>query len=318
MPQRLTSFPGPVDSARQIFQIVREMSFDALEDAALRRPRITVVSATAADARQAALDIFGPEARVSIVAIGDDEALPELAELVLVDEVAWRTRSRADARMLVFSRHEPVERVWQTLFSREDDLELSLGRQYPQLRKAAAQYVVNTTSRVNAQFAVVSNVPALVPVVGGLLAAGADTVILTKNQLMMIYKLAAIYGRDTSNRLAIYREMVPVVGAGLFWRTVARDLAAMLPFAAGAVPKVLIAFTGTFVAGMAAQVYYDEGRRPSKARLDDFRQWALRELRQSPALLRSVPVIGNATARWRGDGDVIDVAYTTDASSGMP
>ena len=309
-------FLGPVDSARQIFQIVREMSFDELEEVALRRPRIAVVAATAADARQAALDIFGPEARTSIVASGDDEPLPEPAELILVDDAAWRARSHADARVLVFSRSEPVERVWQAMFEREQDLELSLGRLYPRLRRAAAQYVVNTTSRVNGQFAVVSNVPALVPVVGGLLAAGADTIILTKNQLMMIYKLAAIYGRDTSNRLAIYREMAPVVGAGLFWRTVARDLAALMPFAAGAVPKVVIAFTGTFIVGMAAQVYYDEGRRLSKGRLDEVRRWALRELRQSPALLRSIPVVGNA--RVRSPEDVIDVVYTTDVSSGMP
>lgn len=293
------------------------MSFDELEEAALRRPRIAVVAATAADARQAALDIFGPEARTSIVVAGDDEPLPELAELVLVEESAWHARSRSDARVLVYSRREPVERVWQALFAREPDIELSLGRLYPLLRPAAAKHVVTTTSRVNAQFAVVSNIPALVPVVGGLLAAGADTIILTKNQLMMIYKLAAIHGRDTSNRLAIYREMVPVVGAGLFWRTVARDLAALLPFAAGAVPKVLIAFTGTFIAGMAAQVYYDEGRRPSKGRLEEFRRWALRELRQSPALLRSIPGVDSVRSRGRDD-DVIDVAYTTDASSGMP
>lgn len=293
------------------------MSFDDLEDAALRRPRIAVVAATAVDARQAALDIFGPEARTSIVAFGDDEPLPQLAELILVEEGAWKARSHADARVLVFSRREPVESIWQAVFAREPDIELSLGRLYPQLRGAAAHYVINTTSRVNGQFAVVSNVPALIPVVGGLLAAGADTIILTKNQLMMIYKLAAIHGRDTGNRMAIYREMVPVVGAGLFWRTVARDLAAMMPFAAGAIPKVAIAFTGTYIAGMAAQVYYDEGRRPSKARLAELRSWAMRELRESPALLRSIPVVGSATSRWRDD-DVIDVAYTTDASSGMP
>lgn len=312
-----TKFPGPVDSARQIFQIVREMSFDELEAAALRRPRIAVVDTTSDRARQAALDIFGPEARTSIVVAGDDEPLPERAEVLLVEENAVRARAQADSRAIVFSRRDPVERVWQAMFAYGPDLELALGRLYPQLRKAAAQYVVNTTSRVNAQFAVVSNIPSLVPVVGGLLAAGADTIILTKNQLMMIYKLAAIYGRDTSNRLAIYREMVPVVGAGLFWRTVARDLAALMPFAAGAVPKVLIAFTGTFVAGIAAQVYYDEGRRPSKGRLEAARRWAMRELRQSPALLSSIPVVGGAVGRPR-HGELIDVPYTTDASSEIP
>ncbi|MCO5175711.1 MAG: hypothetical protein M9890_01910 [Thermomicrobiales bacterium] len=316
MPPRVTPFPGPVDSARQIFQIVREMSFDDLEQAALRRPRLAVVSTTAEDAQVAALDIFGPEASERVVALGEADPLPDLAEIILVEERAWRARAVSDARVVVFSRSEPIERVWQMLFAREPDIELALGRSFPKLRRAAAAHVVNATSRVNAQFAVVSNIPSLVPVVGGLLAAGADTIVLTKNQLMMIYKLAAIYGRDTSNRMAIYREMVPVVGAGLFWRTVARDMAAILPFAAGAVPKVLIAFTGTFVAGMAAQVYYDEGRRPSRDRLDSFRHWAMREIRRTPALLRSVPRLRDGFVN--SDADVIDVRYTTDVSSEMP
>lgn len=292
------------------------MSFDDLEEAALRRPRLAVVSTTAEDARIAALDMFGPEASSLVVAIGEAEPLPELAEIILIDERAWRARAVSDARVIVFSRSEPIERVWQSLFNREPDIELALGRTFPKLRREAAAHVVNTTSRVNAQFAVVSNIPSLVPVVGGLLAAGADTIVLTKNQLMMIYKLAAIYGRDTGNRMAIYREMVPVVGAGLFWRTVARDLAAILPFAAGAVPKVLIAFTGTFVAGMAAQVYYDEGRRPSRDRLDSFRRWAMQEIRRTPSLIRAVPKLRDSFGKT--DTDVIDVRYTTDASSEMP
>lgn len=316
VPSRATPFQGPVGSARQIFQIVREMSFDDLEQAALRRPRLAVVSTTAEDAQLAALDIFGPEARERVVVVGENDPLPDLAEIILVEEKAWRARSTSDARVVVFSRSEPIERIWQSLFAREPDLELALGRTFPKLRREAASYVVNTTSRVNAQFAVVSNVPSLVPVVGGLLAAGADTIVLTKNQLMMIYKLAAIYGRDTGNRMAIYREMVPVVGAGLFWRTVARDLAAILPFAAGAVPKVLIAFTGTFVAGMAAQVYYDEGRRPSRDRLDTFRYWAMREIRRTPSLIRALPKLRDGLGR--SNGDVIDVGYTTEASSEMP
>ncbi len=317
MAPKMHPFPNPVDSARQVFQIVREISFDDLEMAALRHPRIAVVSTTAQDARQAALDIFGPEARMSVVACGEDEALPEHADLILVDDAAWRARAQADARILVFSRGEPIEHLWQMIFAREPDIELALGRLYPAIRTAAARHVVNTTARVNAQFAVVSNIPALVPVVGGLLSAGADTIVLTKNQLMMIYKLAAIYGRDTGNRTAIYREMLPVVGAGLFWRTVARDLAAMVPFAAGAVPKVTIAFTGTYIAGMAAQVYYDEGRRPARRQIEGFRNWAVRELNRSPEWLRSVPLPGNVRRRWQ-DSVVIDVAYTTDASNEMP
>jgi uncharacterized protein (DUF697 family) len=114
---------------------------------------------------------------------------------------------------------------------------------------------------VNAQFAALSNIPALIPVVGGIFAAGADFLVLTKNQLMMMYRLAAIYDRDLDNRWRVYRELAPVVGAGFVWRTTARQIAAVLPFAVGAVPKVAIAYAGTYAIGQAARAYYEYGDR---------------------------------------------------------
>jgi uncharacterized protein (DUF697 family) len=178
-------------------------------------------------------------------------------------------------------------------------------------------HVVQLTSRVNGQFALASNLPALVPVVGGILAAGADTIVLTKNQLMMLYKLAAIHDRDLGNRLRIYQEMIPVVGAGLFWRTVARDLAALMPFAAGAVPKVAIAFAGTMAAGMAAHVYYQEGKRVDSTRMREFYRNALRELKERPEMLRSLSM-PNRLRRGSDDPQIIDVDYRSDASPEMP
>jgi uncharacterized protein (DUF697 family) len=178
-------------------------------------------------------------------------------------------------------------------------------------------HVVQLTSRVNGQFALASNLPALVPVVGGILAAGADTIVLTKNQLMMLYKLAAIHGRDLDNRFRIYQEMIPIVGAGLFWRTVARDLAAMMPFAAGAVPKVAIAFAGTMAAGMAAHLYYHEGKRVDSVRMREFYQNALREMKERPEMLRSIPIPGRMR-RNGGDPQIIDVDYRSETSPEMP
>lgn len=298
---------------------MREMSFDDLRDAALRQPRVAVIARNVDEARATAVEVFGPEAPELVVAQGEDEAWPTAADIVLVERRARPAKGRGHyERVVEFSSDEPVERIRQAVVRVGDDMELALGRAFPALRQPAAMQVVNVTSRVNGQFALASNLPALVPVVGGLLAAGADTIVLTKNQLMMIYKLAAIHDRNLDNRFRIYQEMVPVVGAGLFWRTMARDLAAMLPFAAGAVPKVAIAFAGTFAAGMAAHVYYQEGKRVNSTRMREFYRNALQELRDRPDLLRSLPIPN----RLRRDDEprqvIVDVDYKSDASPDMP
>ena len=307
--------PNPVSSVREVLSIVRELSLDELRDAALRVPRIAVIGPTVNDARDAAAHIFGPEAPQFIVAQDESEPWPQRADIILIDRRARPGRTSGGEYVIEFGAGEPVESIRQAIVRVGDDHELALGRTFPVLRQAAALHVVNTTSKVNGQFALVSNIPALIPLVGGVLAAGADTIILTKNQLMMIFKLAAIHGRDVNDRFRIYREMVPVVGAGLAWRTVARELAAMMPFAAGTVPKVAIAVAGTYAAGMAAHVYYLEGKRANAERVRGFYRHAMDELVKRPAFLR-----GDAAKSLPAAVQpfMIEADYRSDSSVGMP
>src|SRR5699024_11012998 len=109
----------------------------------------------------------------------------------------------------------------------------------------AVRAIINETSKANAQFALVSNASAVVPIVGNLMTVGADLVVLTKNQVMMCYKIAAAHDRELGNQFAIIRELSPVVGAGFIWRTIAREASAMIPLAAGTIPKVAVAYAGT-------------------------------------------------------------------------
>jgi hypothetical protein len=74
--------------------------------------------------------------------------------------------------------------------------------------------------------------------------------------------------------------MLPIVGAAMFWRSVARDLVTLIPFWAGTIPHVAIAFAGTYAAGMAAHAYYVEGRRVSPERMRAFYKDALEQVRQ--------------------------------------
>jgi uncharacterized protein (DUF697 family) len=292
---RKGSFLNPVSNAREVFSIVRQMSFDEVRDSALRVPRIVVIGPTVEAARQSALEIFGEEWRDYVMPLLENQPLPNYLDIVLVDRRSRVDRSRIGADIVEFSHDDPIDRTRQAVVRSGFDFEMALGRTFPALRQCAAKQIVTSTSRVNAQFAMASNIPALVPVVGGVLAAGADMIVLTKNQLMMLFKMAAVHDQDIDNRMRIYREMVPVVGAGLFWRSVARSLAAMMPFAAGAVPKVTIAFAGTYAVGMAAHVYYHEGTRANAERMREFYRQAIHELRNNPTLAKAVP------ARFRSE-----------------
>jgi hypothetical protein len=137
-------------------------------------------------------------------------------------------------------------------------------------RTGATQELVKETSRVNAEFAAVSSFPGLIPIVGGLAASGADLLVLTKNQAMLLVKLATVHGRPTDNRLQLLSEIVPVVGAAFLWRWAARTLVSLLPSPLSVAPRVAVAYVGTYVVGRTAAYYYEQGHRPSPELLDSF------------------------------------------------
>jgi uncharacterized protein (DUF697 family) len=150
------------------------------------------------------------------------------------------------------------------------------------MKRACAHQLISETATVNGEFALVSNLPTLLPLIGNVLAVGADFFVLTKNQLMLIFKLAAINGRDLDNRWRIYSEMMPVVGAGMAWRTVAREVVTLLPLAIGTIPKVAIAFAGTWVIGQTAEVYYERGEKLNKEQVRTLYAQAIDTLRNNP------------------------------------
>jgi hypothetical protein len=156
------------------------------------------------------------------------------------------------------------------LFEQAPQLALPIGRRLPLARFGAATQLILDTSKVNAEFAAVSSIPGIIPVIGGIAASGADMLVLTKNQAMLLVKLATVYDRSTDNRWQLLSEITPVVGAAFLWRWAARTLVSLLPPPISIAPRVGIAFVGTFVVGRAAQYYYEQGRRPPPDLLESF------------------------------------------------
>ena len=230
-----------------------------------------------ADARRTLNDLSVSE--VPLILIQSEDAAGML--VLGVPEERKLTIGRAEAD------YEVRERLFRALVIAAPDVMLAAARRHPLLREPVAEHLIRDTSRVNAQFAALSSLPANIPLVGGLVGDMADMLVLTKNQVLLLFKLAGLYGRDLALGRQLIVEVLPVVGGAFVWRTTARALVGLLPTLLGVVPKTLVAYTGTYVVGQSARYYYRFGRKPPPE--------VMRQLRQQGADLAR-----GALARLRG------------------
>ena len=154
------------------------------------------------------------------------------------------------------------------------------------LREPVAEHLIRDTSRVNAQFAALSSLPANVPRIGGLVGDMADMLVLTKNQVLLLFKLGGLYGRDLELGRQLLAEVMPVVGGAFFWRTTARALVGLLPSMLGLLPKTIVAYSGTYVVGQMARYYYRFGHKPPPELVKELRAEGTRVAREALARLR--------------------------------
>ena len=285
---------GALGAMRTMMDVLREVSLDELREQAEKTPRLIVVAPDAEQARRLGHALTGPEGQAATIFRAVNEPIESIRDIDAA--VVWDPqRAGAASRVSEALRYESppvpivrfagsgpddeeaIGRVRADILKRNADRAPAFGRALPVFRAAAAKQVIDETSVANAQFSLVSNIPTLLPIVGNIAAAGADFIVLTKNQVMMLYKLAAVHGRDLRDQRGILQEVLPVVGAGLIWRTVARQATTWLPFAAGTIPKLAIAYMGTMAVGRAADFYYRTGLKPTKAQMNQFtRQAGLR------------------------------------------
>ena len=145
-------------------------------------------------------------------------------------------------------------------------LMLALARRFPAFRIPACNAIIRATSKVNASVAIISALPGIWPISAIILPASslADVILLTKNQLMMVMRLAAAHGKKPAYTRQV-KELLSVVGGALGWRTLARELVGIVPGGVGVALKATIAYSGTAAAGKAALWYYQTGKTPSPA-----------------------------------------------------
>jgi len=144
------------------------------------------------------------------------------------------------------------------------DRQLALGRQFPIFRTAIANRLIQESCYANAFYSLSTGIAEVVPVFDIPLNI-TDMVVLTKAQAFLVYRLGLALGFST--RWQDYLgEFGSVVGSGFVWRQMARSLVGLIP-GLGIVPKVAVAYSGTYVVGHVVLQWYLTGRHLSNQQM---------------------------------------------------
>ncbi len=134
---------------------------------------------------------------------------------------------------------------------------LALARRYPLFRGQVAEKLIQETCMANATYSISTGLAEMIPVLNIPLNV-ADMFVLTKAQAMLVYKLGLALGFSTDWQFYV-AEFGGVVGSGFLWRQLARSLIGLIPVY-GLIPKVAVAYSGTYVVGRVVLSWYLSGR----------------------------------------------------------
>jgi uncharacterized protein (DUF697 family) len=136
--------------------------------------------------------------------------------------------------------------------------EVQLARRLPLLREPVCQKLIDDTCFINSAYSLTTGL-AEINVFLDLPLNLADIVILTKNQALMAYKIALAMGLPSD-----WRETIPkltaVIGSAFLWRQIARQLVGLIP-AYGVIPKIAVAYAGTYAVGQAIYQWCANGEK---------------------------------------------------------
>jgi uncharacterized protein (DUF697 family) len=144
--------------------------------------------------------------------------------------------------------------------------QLALGRQFPLFRLAIAHQLINETCFSNSAYSFSTGIAEIVPVLDLPLNL-TDMVVLTKTQAFLAYKLGLLVGFSTKWQDYL-TEFGSVIGGGFVWRQAARSLVGLIP-GWGIVPKVAVAYSGTYVVGHAVLGWYLSGKHLTSKQMRD-------------------------------------------------
>ncbi len=151
---------------------------------------------------------------------------------------------------------------------------LSLARHFPLFRQVVAHTLISETCLANATYALSTALAETVPALNIPLNI-TDMVVLTKAQAFLVYRLGLALGYSTRWQDYV-AEFGSVIGGGFLWRQLARQLVGLIPVW-GVIPKVAVAYSGTFVVGHVVLRWYLTGRKLSPKQIAELYRRSFRQ-----------------------------------------
>jgi uncharacterized protein (DUF697 family) len=140
----------------------------------------------------------------------------------------------------------PVEEIARAVARRLGEDSTSLAARLPVLRGPVCDELIQAFSKRNAIIAAAVFIP------------GVDLPVLTVNQARLVLRIGLAFGHEIDHARGL--ELLGVLGAGLGFRAIARELLDVVPFAGWAV-KGAVAYTGTRAVGEATVRYFEARAR---------------------------------------------------------
>jgi uncharacterized protein (DUF697 family) len=283
--ERLLSPHGAHPALRTVQPSDVVQPLPAVPTATVLVTRSPVLTPALAAARNAVRAAVGRVMTIVVGATGPAASARQVGEDARVAIAAWDTGAVAPVANTLLSLHP-------------DDRRLALARQLVPLRSALFETLTRETAQANASFALTTGLAEVVPVLTAPLNIG-DIVILTKNQLLLGYRIVLAAGRSGEPH-ELLGEIVAVLGSGVLFRQAARQLVGLIPIA-GIVPKVAIAYSGTWAIGRALAAWVTEGRAVTSAAVQQMAIEGLDRGRAfAEALVRDAKDRGERTGRrWQ-------------------
>ncbi|MEJ5250719.1 MAG: hypothetical protein HPY54_07430 [Chthonomonadetes bacterium] len=264
---------------REILQISKELSTEEIRALAEKPFRIALVGSPTRthDVSEQLLEGLSPAER-------DRSRQHLICSTHLPDEPADIVIDCGGSTETILGEHyqwllpEQNLQVARRIITDMPGLAIALARRFPLFREPAAEHLIREASRVNGQIAMLSAIPGVIPIASAFLppAAVADIVLLTKNQILLLLKIAAALGLSYHTRDRL-KEIVPVVAGAMGWRSLAREFVGIVPGGVGVLVKGAIAYAGTYVVGRSAYWFWTTGEQLSKKQKEKIYRQMLEE-----------------------------------------
>jgi uncharacterized protein (DUF697 family) len=205
-----------------------------------------------------------------VVCFLTDEASPNNKPL----RTQWLPATAIDAPMHDSTLDERVviQRLVKAVRAHKAIDDIALARHVPAFRESVSKALIDEVAFSNAAYSLGTGVLEVNPVTGLPLNV-ADMVILTKNQALLAYKIALAMGMNADFR-SVMPQLAAVVGGGFLFRQITRGLVGLIP-GWGILPKIGIAFAGTYATGEAIRRWCANGERMTPDALKSIYEGAL-------------------------------------------